>query len=73
MNGKKDLRTAFDAISSVRAYADETFGFWPSKVTPLELDASGGPGKYCMFEVCGIEYQVRDGRLSICAQGGRDE
>ena len=70
---KKDLRTALGDAEAVREYADEGFGFWPSRVTPLELDASGSPARYCMFEACGVEYQVRDGRLSICRQGGGDE
>lgn len=70
---RKDLRPAHGDIEAVRAYADEEFGFWPSQVTPLELDAPDGPRKYCMFEVCGVEYQVRDGRLSIYRQGCGDE
>lgn len=68
----KDLRDSFTDIELVKEYADDTFGFWPSQVVPLET-CGGDPAKYCMFEVCGIEYQVRDGRLSIYRQGGGDE
>lgn len=69
----KDLRTAFDIIETVRSYADETFGFWPSLVTPLEVGDASDPAKYCMFKVRGVEYQVHDGRLSIFRQGDGDE
>ena len=72
-SNSKDLRTAFDVIETVRAYVDETFGFWPSQVTPLEVGVADDPAKYCMFKVCGVEYQVHDGRLSIYRQGGGDE
>lgn len=69
---KKDLRDTLTDIELVREYADNAFGFWPSMVTPLEVH-SGNPAKYCMFEVRGVEYQVRDGRLSIYRQGEGDE
>lgn len=72
MNGKKDLRDTFTDIELVKEYADDTFGFWPSQVVPLETN-SGNPSKYCMFKVRGVEYQVHDGRLSIYRQGGGDE
>ena len=72
-SNSKDLRTAFGVIETVRTYVDETFGFWPSQVTPLEVGVADDPAKYCMFEVCGVEYQVHDGRLSIYRQGGGDE
>lgn len=69
----KDLRAARDDIRAVRAYVEAKFGFYPHLVEPLETNAADGPSTYCMFEACGIEYQVRDGRLSIYRQGGGDE
>lgn len=68
----KDLRDTFTDIELVKEYADDTFGFWPSQVVPLET-CSGDPAKYCMFKVRGVEYQVRDGSLSIYRQGDGDE
>lgn len=72
MDGKKDLRDANEIIGKVKALAERMFGFNAWLVEPLEADGTD-PGIYCMFEVCGVEYQVRDGRLSIYRQGADDE
>lgn len=69
---KRDLRGPSADIELVKEYADGAFGFWPSQVRPLEV-FGGDPARYCMFEVCGVQYQVRDGRLSIYRQGADDE
>ena len=45
----KDLRDSFTDIELVKEYADDTFGFWPSQVVPLET-CGGDPAKYCMFD-----------------------
>lgn len=58
-----DLRSAAIVSDRVRRIANRTFGFDPFQVVPLEADDD--PSRYCMFEVCGIEYQVNDGELSI--------
>lgn len=47
--------------------AETVFGFERRHVVPLESD--GRPRRYCMFEVCGVQYQVRDGRISVYGQG----
>lgn len=67
-----DLRSAIESIEKVRKLAENAFGFNPYLVKPLEASAVD-PGVYCMFEVCGVEYRVENGRLSIRGQGGRDE
>lgn len=63
----KNLRDATDTIDAVKRYADKQFGFHAFRVTPLEADGDD-PSAYCMFEVCGVQYQVNDGKLSICEE-----
>lgn len=60
----KDLRDARSTVEVVKKYASDSFGFKSFIVEPLEADGND-PSKYCMFEVCGVQYQVRDGKLSI--------
>lgn len=69
-NATADLRKATEAIEKVKELAERMFGFQPYLVTPLETSA-GDPGVYCMFEVCGVEYRVENGRLSIYDQDQR--
>lgn len=47
--------------------AESLFGFDRRYVVPLE--SAEQPWHYCMFEVLGVQYQVRDGRISIYGQG----
>lgn len=47
--------------------ASSMFGFIRSFVVPLE--SAEEPSHYCMFEVLGTQYQVRDGRISVYGQG----
>lgn len=64
-NGRAEsLREAAIIGDNVKRFASRTFGFDPFQVIPLEADG-GNLSRYCMFEVCGIEYRVRDGCLSI--------
>lgn len=72
MEEKRDLRSAIESIERVKKLAEDMFGFNAWLVTPLEADGAD-PGIYCMFEVCGVEYRVENGRLSICGQGVGDE
>lgn len=71
MEETKDLRDATETIGKVKDYAEEAFGFKPWRVVPLET--CDDPADYCMFEACGVEYQVDHGLLSIRGQGARDE
>lgn len=64
----KDLRAASDDIDAVKRLAADAFGFQTYHVKPLESDPDG-PASYCMFEVCGVRYQARGGKLSICECG----
>ena len=60
----KDLRDARSPIEIVKKYASDIFGFKSFIVEPLECSGDN-PDEYCMFEVCGVQYQVKDGKLSI--------
>lgn len=61
---KKDLRTASEDIEAVKRLAADMYGFQRYHVKPLEADESD-PSRYCLFEVLGTRYEVKDGALAI--------
>lgn len=63
----RDLREYARDAEVVKRIASEAYGFQYHAVEPLEVDGKH-PAHYCMFEVCGIQYQVRDGVISVYSQ-----
>ena len=49
--------------NEIKQYINKTLGFAFNKIVLLE--SSMNPYDYVMFRVCGIEYQVNNGKLSI--------
>lgn len=60
-------RAAAGLLWRVSNVAESLFGFDPQHVVPLE--SAEEPSHYCMFEVLGTQYQVRDGRISVYWKG----
>lgn len=50
--------------AEIKKYIADEFGFSTRKIVLLEADQNR-PWDYAMFEVCDLQYQIRDGVLTI--------